>query len=207
MCQSYSISYLGKRYFLKEHYISGLVEGDRLVIQEIYDQYLDSVITWFKRNNGDRSDALDTFQEALTHILLAARKDKLVLKTTFGAYLMATCKYIWLGRLKRKKRLEQVRTELSQTHIYVEDVQLDKSAHDIWLDTFLERNRLKLSDICRRLLALLTKDMKPTEIAHQLNMSNANTVYRRKFACLKSWREHIEADPLYELWKSERHGY
>ena len=58
----------------------------------------------------------------------------------------------------------------------------------------LEKERLdaslaQLSPTCRDLLRLLGRGVSSVEAAEKLGMTNANTVYRRKNACLKRWRE------------------
>jgi DNA-binding CsgD family transcriptional regulator len=58
----------------------------------------------------------------------------------------------------------------------------------------LEKERLdaslaQLSPTCQDLLRLLGRGVSSVEAAEKLGMTNANTVYRRKNACLKRWRE------------------
>jgi len=177
------------------------------VIEEIYVKYLDTIVRWTRNNNGSKSDALDIFQEALTQILISSRKGKLELKTSFGAYLTSVCKYIWLGRLRKEKRLTVVRIEDNDTPTIEIDTKMDEHQKDSWLHTFLERNKLKLSDTCVQLLTLIAKNTPVPAIAEKLGMPRANTVYRRKFACLKKWREYIELDPLYHQWKEAQDGH
>jgi len=173
--------------------IKGLLEGDRLILRAIYKDHLDSVVNWVRRNKGSRQDALDVFQEGLTQLLLSAKRGKLDHVESFASYFIGTCKFIWLGRIKKEERLSQLKEWDNGEQLY----QMSK---------FLEQSKEKLSDTCKQLLALLGKELKPKIIAEQLNMTNANTVYRRKFACFKKWRELIEADPIYHQWKREEYG-
>lgn len=187
--------------------LKGLVEGDHAVIRSIYSLYLDKVSDWIKRNNGGRQDAMDVFQEALTQLLLSAKKGKLENVESFSSYLIGTCKYIWLGRIKKESRISSLKEELKNREelVYIQDWQEgEKLTH---LRTFLSQNRQKLSETCQRLLGLLANDIKPILIAEELNMTNANTVYRRKFACFKKWRELIEVDPMYQQWKRDQYEF
>lgn len=190
---------------MEDRYLLGLVAGDQRVIREIYDRFLDASVGWISRNGGDRSDAMDVFQEGLTQILIKAKKDKINLETTFGAYLIGTCKFLWLGKIRKQKRFEKVRSDLKKSHTFeVQEEVFD--ANEISINTFLERNRTKLSELCQKVLSLIAQNLAPSEIAEQMNMSNANTVYRRKFACMKKWREFIEVDPLFHEWKESQYG-
>ena len=192
---------------MEDKYIVGLVNGDRGVVEEIYDTYLNNVVKWLINNSGSQADALDVFQEALSQILVSARKNKITLNSTFGAYLTATCKYIWLGRLKKEKRIEKVRLEDASSLTSEETDTAGLQEKEYLLHQFLESNKMKLSETCIKLLALVAQKVKIGEIASQLNMSSPNTVYRRKFACLKKWREHIESDTLYHQWKELQYEY
>lgn len=180
-------------------FLSGLISGERKTIKKIYEQFLPSLEKWVSMNNGSKADANDVFQEGLTQILISARKGNIKLKKSFGAYLITTCKYIWLGRIKKSKKLHIVKNEDFDTPDDNANAQ-DTIKKEYLLNTFLERTKNKLSDLCINIINLTATNTSPSEIAAQLNMSNANTVYRRKFACLKKWREHIEEDPLYHEW-------
>ena len=46
----------------------------------------------------------------------------------------------------------------------------------------------ELSELCQKLLRLLVSGVSSTEAAAQLGMANANTVYRRKNACVGRWK-------------------
>jgi len=61
----------------------------------------------------------------------------------------------------------------------------------------------KLSPLCQKLLKLVESNATTDEIVAQMEMNSANTMYRRKFACMKSWKGHIEKHPFYGIWKSE----
>ncbi len=62
----------------------------------------------------------------------------------------------------------------------------------------------QISPLCQQLLKLIENGATADEVAQKLEMSNANTVYRRKFACLQSWRKHIEAHDYYNTWKKSK---
>jgi hypothetical protein len=63
-------------------------------------------------------------------------------------------------------------------------------------DALAEQNRQErlgktfeqLSELCRRLLALLSDGTPPLEAAEMLQMNGVNTLYRRKNACTERWR-------------------
>jgi len=192
---------------LGDRYIKGLEVGDRSIIEEIYSTHLHYVIKWVSANNGDPSDARDVFQEALTQLLISSRKGKLKVKSSFASYLMSTCKYLWLAKLKKSKRINTVNLEEATTISSEEINMIESQEKDHLLHHFLESNRLKLSETCRKLLALFSKKVKTSEIVRKLNMTNSNTLYRRKFACMKKWRALIEEDKSFYTWKELEYGH
>ena len=47
----------------------------------------------------------------------------------------------------------------------------------------------QLSELCQKLLRYVSEGMASKDVATQLAMSDANTVYRRKNACVERWRK------------------
>jgi len=61
----------------------------------------------------------------------------------------------------------------------------------------MEKYFTQLSDTCQQLLSLLKQGLKVEAIVKTLAFSNANTLYRRKAACMQRWSTLIKNDQEY----------
>lgn len=185
------------------HYISGLKSGDRTVILEIYRQNLPQLTRWILKNNGSEDDALDIFQESIEIIIHKIYDNKLPSPLNFGGYLHTICKNKWIDKLKEIEKLEKVRNEelIRYTNEETQMKEIDKEEQGELLRVMLNDTFLELSEVCQKLISLLESGVSSAEAAKKMDMTNANTVYRRKFACYESWKKKIQNHDYYSLWK------
>jgi len=183
--------------------IEGLLRGDEQVIASIYDKTLHKVKQWIINNNGTYDDGMDIFQDALEAVIEKAYAQKLPDNLIFEAYLFSICKNKWYNKIKEKDRELQVRNSELERYKDMNVVQELEyfSSDDNNLKKMLSDTYYQLSHICQKLVSLVEAGEKPADIAEALNMSSANTVYRRKFACYESWRKHLLKHPYYKYWK------
>lgn len=184
------------------HYISGLKNGDKSVISEIYKQNLPQLTRWIVKNNGSEEDALDIFHEGIESIIRKIYDHKIPSNLNFGGYLFTICKNKWLDSLKETKKLAEVRNQelLRYTNEENEIEPNDDEEQKNLLRSMLKDTYMELSTVCQKLITLLESGLSPSEAAKEMDMTNANTVYRRKFACYDSWKKKIEAHKNYSLW-------
>lgn len=188
-------------------YVDGIRQGDRAIVREIYDRIFPQVASWITQNSGNREDALDVFQDAIEAIIHKSYDDDFELVGDFIPYLFRICKYKWIDQLRKKKTVDKVRqAELSRLEEEETHVQVDQSFKSQQLHKALEVSYQKLSETCRKLIDMINQGISATDIADELNMTNANTVYRRKFGCMKRWKEILENNPNYLLYKRENEG-
>jgi len=184
------------------HYISGLKEGNRKIISEIYQNNLPQLSSWILKNNGSEDDALDIFQEGIESIITKIYADKLPAKLNFGGYLFTIGKNKWIDKLKEKNKEEKVRQEqLTRYDDVEEDLPSSERDQNSILKDMLNDTYEMLSPTCQKLVSLLESGLTPAEVAEELQMTNANTVYRRKFACYESWKKYLTAHQNYSVWK------
>lgn len=186
-----------------ERFILGLKSGDNNIIKEIYESNLPTVTSWIKKNNGSEDDALDIFQEGIESIITKIFQAKIPEKINFNAYLFTICKNKWYDNLKEKKRDERVRDEELERYVneYQDEQVFVGNDNKAQMKLMLDETFANLSPKCRQVLSLLESGLSPAEVAQQLNMSSANTVYRRKFACYESWKKLVLTHHFYALWK------
>lgn len=176
-------------------YLVALRENDSRLLEELYRDCAPRITKWVIRNNGTAADARDLFQEALISLHKCAHKPDFVLSCPISALLFTICRNQWINQLRRKKKEFKVRE--TEAERYTPDP-ATVSTYEQWEEERIEKDKLdrslgQLSETCRKLLKLLGRGVKPAEAAKQLGMSNANTVYRRKNACLSRWREIFES--------------
>ena len=188
---------------LDKNTLDGLISGDRQIIKGIYNSHFKTVESWIKNNGGNREDAFDVFQDSLEAIIIKVLNSPLRIHSSFSAFFIRVCKNKWVDHLRKKKLEERVRLVESKRH---SDGEVEESFDEIQktqlLRKVLDTNFKRISETCQQLLSLLQEGLSPDEVAKHMEMSNANTVYRRKFACLKKWKELIESDNQYSLYNS-----
>lgn len=165
--------------------------GEYAVLEDIYARHAPTVSAWVQRNGGLPADAEDVFQEGILALHDKAGDPDFTLTCPLGALLFRICQNKWLYALRKKRTEARVISDLApqwevtpSVHDLVEAVEEDD----------LHRRRLRasfaeLSETCRELLQLLARGVPTPEIASRLGMSGPPTVYRRRHACGKRWRE------------------
>lgn len=175
------------------HYIEYLRNNDSRGIHQIYQRYAGQALRWVLLNNGSAADARDVFQEAVMALYEKALDPAFVLTCPLGALLHVLYSRKWIDRLRLKNRESEVRKE-NEARYTVESVTEDTlSVAEAALAEQARQERLgkafaALSDLCRRLLTLLSNGVKPADVAAQLEMNSVDTLYRRKNACVQRWR-------------------
>lgn len=175
---------------IDQRYILALRKGQYGLLEEIYKNYAPQVSKWVQRNNGSADDAQDVFQETILALHQKAADPDFVLTCPLGALIFKISKNKWLNQLRKKSKDAEVRIIEGERYKdegsilpILEEVEETEIRHQKLDETFKQ-----LSDICQKLLRLLAEGMTSSEIATTLSMTNANTVYRRKSACVVRWR-------------------
>lgn len=188
-----------------KEYIKGLKSGDRKVLESLYNTNLKTVISWIRKNGGSEDDGLDIFQDSLEAVIRKAYKNELKINSSFDAFLFRVCRNKWIDKIRKRKLDEKVRiVELDRydNETGIEEI-VEEVNHEQQLRHMLDGTFQKLSPLCQKLLKLVESNATTDEIVAQMEMNSSNTMYRRKFACMKSWKGHIEKHPFYGIWKSE----
>lgn len=171
-------------------YIEALRQGDFTILQNIYTTHAATVIRWVTRNSGSIDDAQDVFQEGIIALHQKANDPNFVLSCPIGALLFRICQNKWLYALRKKRREEEVRK--LEIRKYEDESTLVSQLEAVEEETLrqerLDRTFKQLSELCQKLLRLLMTGVKPAAAAVQMEMTDANTVYRRKHACEGRWR-------------------
>ena len=156
---------------------NGLKSGDRRVIQNIYGRLLPSVQRYIKSNSGSIEDAHDIFQETLETILLKIDQ----CPTNFKGLVMTIAKRRWIDRLRRIGKETTIAEEISKQTVEGEVT----NSYDKF--KLMEIAFAQLSELCQKLIEGIKRDLNVEQLVQELNFNNANTLYRRKAACVERW--------------------
>lgn len=176
-----------------QRYIEAFRSNDERVIRELYKQHSSQVIRWVVFRGGASADAQDIFQEALVAIFEKAQNADFVLTCPIGALIHVICSRKWVDRIRQKSRDVGVRkgeelryeSEVEGDVLIEAEEVLAEQARQVRMRQAFQQ----ISELCQRLLTLLSNGMKAPEAAVQLQMNSVDTLYRRKNACTERWRE------------------
>ena len=174
-------------------YIEALRRQDERLIREIYKEHAAQTIRWVVSRGGAASDAQDIFQDAVIALFEKAQNLDFVLTCPLGALLHVICSRKWVDRHRQKNRDSGVRKEEEIRYASEADEDVLIEAEEVLAEEAkqvrLRAAFLQISELCQRLLTLLSNGTKPAEAATVLQMNSVDTLYRRKNACTERWRE------------------
>ncbi len=176
-------------------YIQSLRAGDYSLLSVIYQKEAAHIRQWVCRNQGSVTDAQDVFQETIVALYQKATDPDFVLTCPMGALLFSIARNKWLTVLRQKKREDKVRLleearyeEKADTQSLLEAVEEEAIQQQKLAKTFRQ-----LSETCQKLLQLLAKGLATVEVVTQMGMTDTNTLYRRKHACIGRWQTLFKA--------------
>lgn len=175
-----------------QRYINGLREGNMVLIETIYRNHASSISKWIIRNNGTIDDAKDIFQETLEALFRISQNPNFTLTCPLGSLIFTLSRNKWFDKIKARGRENKVRKLENERYIDAEQGQFNSVLEEVEEEEIrqkrLSKTFQKLSDTCQKLLRLLSTNKKTEEIVEIMGMKQANTLYRRKKACLERWR-------------------
>lgn len=182
--------------FLQSNRSNEQDEGLRALYQLHYGMIEQLVL----RNNGEREDAADIFQDGLVALFHKSRQTGFVLTASLKTLLYAICRNLWLMKLRKKKR------ETPLTDVHQETVSLDAGILDLLEDN--DRNQLiaqglqQLGSDCQKVLQLYYFERsKMKDIADTMGYAGEQVAKNKKSRCLQKLREWVLAQPVAkEVW-------
>jgi DNA-directed RNA polymerase specialized sigma24 family protein len=172
---------------------NGLKRGERKSIVLIYDQYLPKVSRWIKNNSGTQEDAYDIFQETLETILLKVES----LSSSLEGLLIVLSKRKWIDKL-RKSSTSKKTAEAVELENYHQTKSIEDTNQEYYKYKLMEKYFVQLSETCQKVMSMMKEGISVQEIVTTLSLSSANTLYRRKAACIERWTSLIKKDSLYK---------
>jgi RNA polymerase sigma factor (sigma-70 family) len=161
------------------------VKHDRVTLKEIYAKHYPAVENYIQQNSGNREDAKDIFQEAITAAWLNTREGKFTPQdeSALGGYIFRIAKYKWLDKVRSKAHRSTVR--MAEVDDRVEESEINER------DEKLAQLRKIYGQLGERCQSILNKfyysKMSLDQIGEEMGF-DAATVKTQKYRCMKKLR-------------------
>ncbi len=178
--------------------INGLVARDNEIVRWLYLRVFRYLEAYVSEGDGVPLDALDVFHEGLLILLEKLRGPGIPLRRNIPEYLFGICRYLWYRQYRRNSYFRKM-----------PDIEMDRFFHPPkgTFPVFSEQRELRyilylryipaLDMKCRRLLEMYLDQRDMAAIQYTLSYRNRNSVYRKKFGCLRKLASLIREDPDY----------
>lgn len=184
-----------------QHLQSDRTDQQNEGLRVLYQLYYGMIEQLVLRNNGEKEDAADIFQDGLVALFHKARQAGFKLTASMKTLLYAICRNLWLMKLRKRKR------ETPLTDVHQETASLDAGILDILEDN--DRNQLvaqglqHLGEDCRKVLQLYYFERRKMKgIASTMGYSGEQVAKNKKSRCLRKLREWVLAQPqAKEVWQ------
>lgn len=180
------------------YYLQGIRLKDGKIIEEIYAEYLDSILRFILRNKGTGQDAEDVFMDALESLCRQVKYKGLSdLSCSFYTYLYEICKRLWYKQLRRQNRTSGVTFE--DLMVFSGDMDPQEAIEETERHgLFWEKFRL-LSPDCQKVLELsLIDELNSEEIAERMGYASDNYARKKKHECKEQLRKAIQQDDRFD---------
>ncbi|MEM9548060.1 MAG: sigma-70 family RNA polymerase sigma factor [Bacteroidota bacterium] len=180
----------------KDQFFEGVSNGDREVIQQIYEKYFGKIESFVKKNNGSLEEAKDVFQDALMTVYVKSKNEDLKqLDCSFYTFLYAVCRNLWLKKLRKKKIELRTNTMESNLDLTVE-IEESIAKRERW--QFYKEKFNLLKEPCQKILKLFFEKYNFSEISEKLGLGSANYAKKKKYFCKKQLMELMMKDKRFK---------
>lgn len=176
-----------------QRFITGLVNHDTLIIDELYKRCAPKVKSWIVFNNGTEDDAADIFQEALMDIYNQAKYKSLVLTCPFEPYMLLVCKRKWFNHLKKKSILPVTNQEEDllqigeDTFAQAEHLERETKQSELFYEAFR-----KLGERCQEIITWSLKGEAQEKVAEALGVTYGY-LRKKKSECMAALIKMVQS--------------
>jgi RNA polymerase sigma factor (sigma-70 family) len=176
-------------------YLEALVKGDSVIIETIYANNLNKVISFVLKNNGAIDDAKDVFQKALLQLAVRYKREPFEIRTEFDAYLFTVCKNLWRRELNKAK-YRVTKFDSLEPKDEANDIALAVLDQQRW-ELFQEALN-RLSNNCQEVLKLFFNKVSYEQIVQTFNYSSETVARQRVFKCKKKLIGFVKENANYK---------
>ena len=178
--------------------ISGLLERNNEVVRWLYLRVFRYLEMFVSRVDGIPLDALDIFHEGLLILLEKIRGTGIPVRRNIPEYLYGICRYLWYRQCRRNVYVREIPADEIDRSFPVAKGTFPVYQDQRELRYILFLRYLPSLDMkCRRLLEMYLDRRGMETIQRVLSYRNRNSVYRKKFGCLRKLAFLIRHDPDY----------
>lgn len=151
------------------------------------------VVLFVIKNSGSRDEGIDIFHEGIIAFDENVRKDKYKGAGKLKGYLYSTCRFLWLNRLKRDKRMVY-----TSEHTALDQVSFETPEH---LSLKEEQKNIihqllsELGEKCQKILELWKLSYSMEEIAEEVGLKDSGVARRQRYNCYQKLLQEIDKKP------------
>ena len=190
--------------FSDQEIIDGIQKGglaEDQVLQFLYEYYKTAILNLVVNNSGSEEEALDVYQDAIIAAYDNIKNEKFRGESSLASYLYSIARFIWLNRLKRKKKEQTILDdqpfeELEENHLAV---LLDTERSQILQDTMGQ-----LGHSCKEILIFsVYYEYSMKEISEKMGFDSEQVARNKKYKCLKRLKDLLTKRPDLKKWLRE----
>lgn len=151
------------------------------------------IVAFVKSHNGNHEDGVDVFHEGIIAFDKNIRGGNYKGEGKLKGYLYSTCRFIWLNKLKRNKKIVYTEEEakLDQVlHENPETLSLAEEQKDL-----LRQLLGQLDQKCGKILELWKLSYSMEEIAQQVGLRDGSIARRQKYNCYQKLLQIVDKAP------------
>ncbi len=177
----------------KEELSKAILNGDNnKVLNYLYKKILPLVRKYITRNNGNKDEADDVFQDAVLVMYKKIIDQKAHEIPNIDGFMLLTCKNLWINRVNKLNKLydlEQLSAEEDTTNNGLDDI-LDQEKNNAFQKLFE-----MVGEKCKEILVLAIFNKKSMEeIAVLTNLTSANAAKTQHYRCKQRLASLVEQD-------------
>lgn len=173
--------------------IEKLRTGNRHAFEMLYKEHFNMVYYFVLKNNGNKEDAKDIFQETIIILFEKTKHKDFSLSCTVKTFIYSIARNLWLKKLRNKSK---------QVHIadFEQYIKVDINEHfeekeedddDEKINLIMEKIKL-LGEKCKALLTGFYFYKKSMQLlATELDYTNAANAKNQKYKCLKQLQKLV----------------
>lgn len=174
----------------QEDLLQAIKANDIVVLQKLYTDNFPKVASYIQKNNGDKEQAKDIFQEAMVVLWKAVKTEKFKATnaTAIQGYLYTIAKNKWTDHLRSASYKKEVSSDIVMTFAEAQETQ--ETDEDLY-DQKLEKAKLAFAQLgteCKELLSNFYFNKNSfEELAQDLGI-NIASVKNKKYRCMQRLR-------------------
>lgn len=178
---------------LLEDLKAGGIKRQRAIATIYGDSKLkNQIIAFVSKNSGSRDEGIDIFHEGIIALDENVRNNKYRGDGNLSGYLYSICRYLWLNKIKRNKRMEYTEDESRLDQVQYENpesLSLDDEKKEV-INDLLSR----LGEKCKSILQLWKLSYSMEEIAEKVGLDNAGIARRQRYNCYQKLLKIVDQE-------------